>query len=179
MSHPCPAPGGAGGDVPVPSRSLTGAAAPAVGDDAAEVPEAGLAAVALEAAHAGFAGALPRARVAGAAVGAVGVALAGAWGQTRVVGEGGLLEILGGRRHWQVLPARATRHNQTRQVLAPPWVGAGVNAGVAVGPPPWRRQPLLSTLLAQSYSSILVPGTVPIPLVAACSLPVAGSGFKL
>lgn len=58
--------------------ALTRAAALAVGDDAAEIPEAGLAAVALEAPHARFAGALPRGGVAGPPVGAVGVALAGA-----------------------------------------------------------------------------------------------------
>lgn len=56
--------------------SLTGAAAPAVGDNAAEVPEAGLAAVTLEAPDPRAAGALAGARVAGAAVGAVGVTLA-------------------------------------------------------------------------------------------------------
>lgn len=58
--------------------ALTRAAALAVGDDAAEIPEAGLAAVALEAPHARLAGALPRGGVAGPPVGAVGVALAGA-----------------------------------------------------------------------------------------------------
>lgn len=58
--------------------ALTGAAALAVGDDAAEVPEAGLAAVALEASHAGFAGALAGGGVAGPSVGAVGITLAGA-----------------------------------------------------------------------------------------------------
>lgn len=59
--------------------TLTRAAAFAVGDDAAEVPEAGLAAVAFQAPHAWLAGALPRCGVAGSPVGAIGVALAGAW----------------------------------------------------------------------------------------------------
>lgn len=56
--------------------SLTGTATPAIGDNATEVPEAGLAAVTLEAPHARAAGALACGRFTGATVGTVGVALA-------------------------------------------------------------------------------------------------------
>lgn len=61
-------------------RWLTRAAAHVLRHDAAEVPEARLAAVALLAAHAGFAGALAGRRVTRALVGAVDVALAGTCG---------------------------------------------------------------------------------------------------
>lgn len=57
-------------------RSLTGAAAPAIGDDATEVPVGGLTAVTLEAPHTRAAGALARAWVTGATIGAMRVALA-------------------------------------------------------------------------------------------------------
>lgn len=61
-------------------RWLTRAAAHVLCHDAAEVPEARLAAVALLAAHARLAGALAAGRVTRALVGAVDVALAGTWG---------------------------------------------------------------------------------------------------
>lgn len=54
-----------------------GAAAPAVSDDATEVPEAGLTAVTLEAPNTRAAGALTRGWVTGATVGAMWVAVAG------------------------------------------------------------------------------------------------------
>lgn len=58
--------------------SLTGAAAPAISDNATEVPEARLTAVTLEAPDAWAARALTRSWVTGATVGAMWVALAGA-----------------------------------------------------------------------------------------------------
>lgn len=60
-------------------RWLTRAAAHVLRHDAAEVPEARLAAVALLAAHARLAGALAGGRVTRALVGTVDVALAGTW----------------------------------------------------------------------------------------------------
>jgi len=59
--------------------SLTRAAAHVLRDDASEVPEARLAAVALLTSDPGLAGALAGGGVAGALIGAVGVAMAGAW----------------------------------------------------------------------------------------------------
>lgn len=56
--------------------SLTGAATPAISDDATEVPKARLTAVALDTPHARAAGALARGWVTGATIGAVRVALA-------------------------------------------------------------------------------------------------------
>lgn len=61
-------------------RRLTRAAAHVLRHDAAEVPEARLAAVALLAAHARLAGALAAGRVTRPLVGSVDVALAGTWG---------------------------------------------------------------------------------------------------
>lgn len=60
-------------------RSLTRAAAHVLRDDAAEVPEAGLAAVTLLTPDPGLAGALAGDGVTRALVGAVGVAMAGTW----------------------------------------------------------------------------------------------------
>lgn len=82
-SHPRPAgaqPGHLLAVIPHGTPGITaagGAAAPAVCDDATEVPETGLAPVALEAPHARAAGALAGGWVTGAAVGAMGIALAG------------------------------------------------------------------------------------------------------
>ena len=100
--------------------ALTRAAALAVGDDAAEVPEAGLAAVTLQAPHAGLAGALPRCRVAGSPVGAIGVALAGACEPERESmrlspgqGGGGTLGAASGQRD-RLLSHRAAQPGQER-----------------------------------------------------------------
>lgn len=58
--------------------SLTSAAAPAIGDDATEVPEARLTAVTLEAPDSWAAGALACGWVTGSTIGAMWVAMAGA-----------------------------------------------------------------------------------------------------
>lgn len=90
--------------------SLTGAAAPAVSDDATEVPEAGLTAVTLEAPNTWAAGALTRGWVTGATVRAVWVAVAGTCKARAGCGHCGSVAPRssgvgpGGRTHWGSQP---------------------------------------------------------------------------
>lgn len=90
--------------------SLTGAAAPAVSDNATEVPEARLTAVTLEAPDPRAAGALTRGWVTGATVGAMWVAMAGAckaragYGYCGYVAPPGCGLGLGLSTHWGSQP---------------------------------------------------------------------------
>lgn len=115
--------------------SLTGAAAPAVSDDATEVPEAGLTAVTLEAPNTRAAGALTRGWVTGATVGAMWVAVAGTCKARAGCGHRGSVAPrssgvgLGRRTHWGSQPGLHP---------GPPWRCPGSSrreSGCSVGGP--------------------------------------------